>query len=102
MNDMETIDPDQVYSFASDVVLEVFEGESLVLNLAREVVYSLNGTGTRIAMLISEGKRVTQVVEVLGSEYEVTQTELEEEVVALVCTLLDRGLIVPGSGRSAR
>ena len=50
----------QKLSFAPDVVVQVINGEALILKLQEEEVFSLNETGARVAQLIDEGALSTQ------------------------------------------
>jgi len=85
--------------FAPDVVLQVIDGEALLLKLQDEVVFSLNETGARIAQLIAGGRSVEATVDALTIEYGQIREEVERDVIALVQALLARGLVVDrGSG----
>ena len=44
----------QQLSFAPDVVVQVINGEALILKLHDEEVFSLNETGARVAQLIEQ------------------------------------------------
>lgn len=88
-------------AFASDVVLQLIDGEAVLLKLQDEAVFSLNDTGARVAALIAEGQAVETVIDTLSREYGSTPRQLEEDVRALVQTLLARGLLVGDGGRDA-
>ena len=87
-------------TFAPDVVLQVIDGDALIVKLSDETVFSLNATGARIAELIRAGGSIEQLVETLTREYAVDQAEVEREVESLVTALQSRGLVV-GSGGTA-
>jgi Coenzyme PQQ synthesis protein D (PqqD) len=80
--------------FASDVVLQVIDGEALVLKLQDETVFSLNDTGTRIAQLIDGGHPLDDVARILSDEYGLPRDEVEMEVKNLVQVLRQKGLVV--------
>jgi hypothetical protein len=80
--------------FASDVVLQVVDGEALVLKLQDETVFSLNDTGARIAQLIDGGHPLDEVGRILSREYDVPPCEVESEVTRLVQMLRTKGLVV--------
>lgn len=80
--------------FASDVVVQVIDGEALVLKLQDETVFSLNDTGARIAQLLAAGHGTEEVVRMLCREYGASRDEVEPEVVALVQALRAKGLLV--------
>ena len=80
--------------FASDVVLQIIDGEALVLKLQDETVFSLNDTGARIAQLIDGGYPLDEVARILSREYNAPRDEVEGEVEGLVHILRSKGLIV--------
>ena len=87
-------DNSKVVSLASDVVLQVIDGEALLLKLDDETVFSLNDTGARIAQLISEGQAVDAMVRALSGEYGRSRENVERDVNSLVQELLLQGLVV--------
>jgi hypothetical protein len=89
-------DSQQTVCFAPDVVLQVIEGEALILKLRDEVVFSLNETGARIAQLIADGQRIDVVVDTLSREYGIDRDAVKREVQGLVGALLSNGLLVAG------
>jgi hypothetical protein len=80
--------------FASDVVLQIIDGEALVLKLQDETVFSLNDTGARIAQLIDRGHSLDEIAQVLSHEYGAPRVEVESEVRHLVQALRSKGLVV--------
>ena len=80
--------------FASDVVLQVIDGEALVLKLQDEAVFSLNDTGARIAQLIDAGHTIDDVVGILCREYGVRRDQVDSDVRQLVHMLRGKGLVV--------
>jgi hypothetical protein len=88
------IDNSRRLFFASDVVLQVIDGEALVLKLQDETVFSLNDTGARIAQLINGGHAIDEVARILSREYGVPRDAVEPEVTRLVQVLRSKGLVV--------
>jgi len=84
----------QKLSFAPDVVVQVINGEALILKLQEEEVFSLNETGARVAQLIAEGRSLDAVIDTLTAEYETSRQDIEREVTDLVQTLVSKGLVV--------
>ena len=80
--------------FASDVVLQVIDGEAIVLKLQDETVFSLNDTGARIAQLIDGGHPIGEVARILSREYGAPHDAVESEVQGLVQVLRSKGLVV--------
>lgn len=87
--------------FAPDTVLQVIDGDALILKLQQEAVFSLNETGARIAELIAEGKTIDEIVETLAAEYDRSRDDLERDVRDLVTALLSRGLLVAAGEHDA-
>jgi hypothetical protein len=88
------VDHWQKFSFAPDVVVQVINGEALILKLQEEEVFSLNETGARVAQLIAEGRSLDAVIDTLTAEYETSRQDIEREVTDLVQTLVSKGLVV--------
>jgi Mg2+ and Co2+ transporter CorA len=84
----------QKFSFAPDVVLQVINGEALILKLQEEEVFSLNETGARVAQLIDEGRSLDAVIDALTDEYATARENIEHEVNDLVQALVSKGLII--------
>jgi hypothetical protein len=88
------VDHWQTFSFVPDVVVQVINGEALILKLQEEEVFSLNETGARVAQLIAEGRSLDAVIDTLTAEYETSRQDIEREVTDLVQTLVSKGLVV--------
>jgi hypothetical protein len=89
-------------SFAPGVVLQIIDGEALLLKLHEEEVFSLNETGARVAELISSGHSVDALVGILAEEYGVGHAVVARDVDALLDALRARGLLAipdPGTDR---
>jgi hypothetical protein len=86
--------PTQIVALAPDVVLQMIDGDALILKLNDETFFSLNPTGARVAQLISEGSRVSAILDILEGEYGVSRSALEHDVNDLVDKLRQRGLVV--------
>jgi hypothetical protein len=91
----------QKFSFAPDVVVQVINGEALILKLQAEEVFSLNDTGARVAQLIDDGCAVDAMVDTLAREYAIERGEIEREVNGLLQVLLSKGLVVRRGSQGA-
>jgi hypothetical protein len=67
--------------------------ESVILNSASGIYYGLNGVGARVWSLIQQPQRIEEVLGVLLDEYEVEPLRCQDELVALLNELQDKGLI---------
>jgi hypothetical protein len=88
--------------FAPDVVLQVIDGEALVLQLGRESVFSLNETGARIAELLQQEARLEAVIARVAEEYAVDPSAVALEVHTLVERLEARQLVIVERGEDRR
>lgn len=89
------------FSFAPDVVVQVINGEALILKLQDEEVFSLNETGARVAQLIDEGCALDGMIDTLTSEYATDRGDIEREVNGLLQALLSKGLLVRRGSQDA-
>jgi hypothetical protein len=69
------------------------DGESVILSTDKERYYGLDPVGSRIWQLIHEPCLVAELRDTLLQEYEVTEEELEQDLLALLQTLAGEGLI---------
>ena len=83
---------DKVTILAQVMVREVGD-ETVILDLANGTYYGLDLVGARIFQLMTEGKTLTQVCEVMLVEYVVTREDIERDLFALVQTLMERQLV---------
>jgi hypothetical protein len=67
--------------------------EQVILDLASGTYFGLNPVGARVWQLLTDGKTLSQVCDIVLGEYEATQETIEHDVVALVQTLIDRQLV---------
>jgi hypothetical protein len=81
-------------AFAPDVVLQVIGGDTLILKLEQEDVFSLNESGTRIAQLIAQGMDVDAIASALCREYGADRQDIARDIEDLVDALVARGLLV--------
>jgi hypothetical protein len=71
-----------------------FDGELVVLDLARGEYFGLDETGLRVWNLLSAGQPVAQAAAVIATEYGVDDDRVTADVMALVENLVARGLVV--------
>jgi hypothetical protein len=88
------------YRVSSDAAFRDLEGESVILDLASGTYYGLNEVGTRIWVLLDEGRDEEGIAVALTAEYEVALEDARHHVRALLADLLARGLILEQPGTS--
>ncbi len=76
-----------------DVLLQETGGEAVLLDIASENYFGLNGVGTRIWSLLDGGTELRGAYETVLAEYDVPAEQLEQDVIALVGQLADAGLV---------
>ena len=86
---------------AKDQVSSDLGGEVAILDLKAGEYYGLDELGARIWELIQEPRGVGEIRDVLVSEYDVQADRCERDVVTLLQSLVDEGLVeVEGSAPS--
>ncbi|MCL4249742.1 MAG: PqqD family peptide modification chaperone [Anaerolineae bacterium] len=89
----DSFDPAARYKLGSDVILQQFGQEALLLHVTTENVYQLNATGAEIVALLTQGISIAEAMQQLLSEFDVSEVQLERELKGLLADLLDQGLI---------
>lgn len=69
------------------------DGEAAILNLKSGVYYGLDEVGARVWSLLQEPKAIREVLEVLLEEYEVEAERCIDDLLALLGSLADEGLV---------
>lgn len=69
------------------------ENQTVLLNVDAGKYHGFNEVASRIWQLIAEPIKVSQLCEVLGEEFEVTNEKCEEEVIRFLTKLNDANLI---------
>ena len=93
MADKFTIDDGTVLSIPDHVLSRKASGETVLLSLADEHYYGLNGVGTRLWELIETGTTFGGAVEALSAEYDVDSRVLAADLRALLADLDRRDLV---------
>ncbi|MGE3267718.1 MAG: PqqD family protein [Chloroflexota bacterium] len=78
------------------VAFAEFGDEAVLLNTETGVYFGLNGVGTQIWELLSQGLTVDQMYEQLLDSYAVDPEGLREDIEHFLRLLQDRGLVVQG------
>ncbi len=76
-----------------DAMLQVVDGESVILDLESEQYFGLDEVGTRIWQLIGEHGLLRDVHAAMLEEYEVQAQALEQDLLELVSALAEQGLV---------
>lgn len=76
-----------------DTLINIIEGESVLLNLDNESYYGLDAVGTRMWELLTTSNSIQAAYDALLDEYEVEPERLRHDVQALIGRLVDQGLV---------
>jgi hypothetical protein len=77
------------------VTARLIGDETVILNLESGTYYGLDPVGARMWELMTQGKTLDGICEVMQEEYEVERGVLEEDVMGLARDLARQGLIIP-------
>ena len=86
------------FSKSSELTTRAIAGETLVVPITGRVgdldsIYTLNEVGSRIWQLINDQIKVRQIVESVSDEFDVSRAEAERDVIELINSLAEAGLI---------
>ena len=76
-----------------DALISRLQEESVILNLDSERYYGLDDVGTRILSVLSTSESIEAAYETLAREYDVDPQILRQDLLELVQSLVDQGLI---------
>lgn len=80
-------------SSAKESLINVIDGESVILNLKNERYYGLDGIGTSMWDALTTGTSIQAAYERLLNEYEVDGEVLRQDLTHFIEQLLERGIV---------
>lgn len=80
-------------SIAPHVIAREVGQETVLLDLESGTYFGLDGTGTRIWQLIEEGKSLSEVCDIMMSEYDVARDVIETDTIVLLAELEEKKLV---------
>ena len=83
-----------------DVLISNLLDESVILNLDSERYFGLDAVGTRILSVLTTSESIEAAYNTLVQEYDVDGQVLRQDLLALVETLVDQGLVEISHGSS--
>lgn len=81
---------------SDEVLFQEVGGEAVLLDLASEQYFGLNPVGTRIWELIDGSTPLSTIHRTLCDEFDAESVKIETDLLQLVDTLLDAGLVKAG------
>ena len=76
-----------------DVLVSRLQEESVILNLDSERYYGLDDVGTRILSVLTNSDSIEAAYQSLLAEYEVDESVLRQDLLALVESLVQQGIV---------
>ena len=83
---------------STDVLSRELRGDTVLLNLKSEQYFGVSGVAARAWQLISSGKNLEEVQQVLLKEYQVSEGQLTEDLQRFVGDLASAGLVTGKNG----
>jgi hypothetical protein len=94
VSDHTSIAGDRTLRIPAHVLSRQVGAETVLLSLADEHYYGLEGVGTRLWEILREGTTLDEAVETLLGEYDVARDVLVRDLTAVVEDLRANGLLV--------
>jgi hypothetical protein len=97
---VDIITGNSVCAPSEDVVVREIEGELIIVPLTSGIgdmedeLYSLNSTGMAIWSRFDGKRSIREIAADLGSEFEASENEIEQDVVGLATELLKRNMLI--------
>jgi len=85
----------QTFTISDEVICQVLEDESVLLDLASENYLGLDEVGTRIWQLIDDGETMRSVVATMLDEYDTNEETLVGDLDEFLNDLQAQALITP-------
>ncbi len=76
-----------------EVLISNLQDESVLLNLESERYFGLDSVGTRILSVLTTSDSIESAYNTLAQEYDVDGPILRQDLLALVESLVDQGLV---------
>jgi len=92
---------DQKLTVTQDTLINVIEGESVLLNLNSESYFGLDPVGTRMWTLLANSDSIQSAYEALLEEYDVAADGLRADMQDLIEKLIANGLMEVAAGTAA-
>ena len=84
---------DTVVVAAKEQVSSDLADEKVILSVGTGHYYGLRGVGGRIWDLLSEPRQVSDIRDILVSDYDVEAERCQQDLLELLAQLIDRGLV---------
>jgi len=92
---------DQKLAPTDDTLINVIEGESVLLNLKSESYFGLDQVGTRMWTLLTTSDSIQSAFEALLDEYDVGADKLRKDIQEFIEKLIANGLVEVAGEKAA-
>lgn len=96
---MNTINLETIYKKKEGLLEKEIEDELVIITIDDDIsdidstIYTLNETGKMIWNTIDGKKSLKEIIRSAGQEYNVSEAQLEKELIQLICEFLTKKLI---------
>jgi len=90
---MATVSWTAAISIPKNVLVRVFQNESVLLNLDSECYHGLDDVGTHMWQAVTQSKTLQEAYDLLQSEFEVDPATLKKDLADFIERLVQRGLV---------
>jgi hypothetical protein len=93
MSNQSTIALDTVVSQVEEIITSDIGGETVMMSLENSAYYGMDTVGSRIWQLIAQPMTVSNLCDILQTEFEVEQETCRQDVLELLTNLYQANLI---------
>ncbi len=92
MKEHLSLSPDTVIKRSENIAWQKFEDKVFIITPDDSMLHMLNETGTRIWEIIEKPKKISEIVEEILKEYDVTKEKAEQSVKRFISELIKKGI----------
>lgn len=76
------------------ITWRMMDQEAVILNIEKDVYYSLNETGARVWVLLNEGLDTEAINDAVAREYGIVKSRAAKDVKGIIGMLIEEGLLI--------
>jgi|CXWL01.1.fsa_nt_gi hypothetical protein len=99
---MKAMPKDPAFKHSARAAWRKVDDEAVILDVETAVYYSLGGSGLMMWELLGERWACSEIVQILGAEYDVDSDKMSKDLAELAGRLRKEGLLEPGEPRGAQ
>lgn len=86
---------DKIFKRNEDIAWRVIEGEALIVDTRKGLIYPLNGTATRIWESLDGRKKCGEIAASISEEFECGRDDIAGDVASFIEEGIKSGVIIP-------